>query len=53
MDVAVAYLAEPERSEASRVDNGVQRPADGDDQRIGAFDALQRVEQLVFGLAGL
>src|SRR6266704_1615694 len=52
-DVAVAYLAEPERSEASRVDNGVQRPADGDDQRIGAFDALQRVEQLVFGLAGL
>src|SRR2546423_9851356 len=49
--IAVAQLAQPERPEAARIDDGVQRPANRDDQRIGALDAFERIEQLVFGLA--
>src|SRR6266550_7498647 len=51
--VARAELAEPQRPEAARIDDRVQRPADRDHERIGAFDSLERVEQLVLRLARL
>ena len=51
--VSRPQFAEPERAKASRIDDGVQGPADRDDQRIGAFHALECVEQLVFRLARL
>ncbi len=44
---------QPERPEAPRVHDGVQRPPDRDDERVGPLDALQRVEQLVLRLPRL
>ena len=50
-DVARAEFAEPQGPETARIDDRVQGSADCDDERISAFDALERIEQLVFGLA--
>src|SRR2546422_7503071 len=49
--VARSELAEPQRPEAAGIDDRVQRPTDGYNQRVGALDALERIEQLVFRLA--
>ena len=50
-DVATAEFAEPQGPESARIDDRVQRAADRHDQRVGAFHALERIEQLILDLA--
>src|SRR5947207_5700727 len=52
-DPAASQATEHERPEAAGIDDGVARATDGHEQRVGAFDSLQSVEQLVFRLARL
>ena len=52
-DPAASEPAKDEGPEAPGIDDGVQRPADGDHERVGALHTLERIEQLVLGLARL
>jgi len=54
-DVAPCFakLAEPEGRKPRGSTMAIERPADRDDQRVRALDSLQRIEQLIFGLARL
>ena len=52
-DVPLTELAQPQRPKSPRIDDRIQRPPDRHNQRVGALDPFQRVEQLILGLARL